>query len=365
MQKPHPPFTCTYSPNIPELLWQLNCTLAISTYQAGKVVLISPRNEEELVQLPRNFPKPMGLAVDGNRMAIATLNEVVVLANEPSLARGYPDQPNTYDSLYLPRAVYYSGEVDLHDMDWGKKGLWGVNTRFSCLSLIDDRYSFNPQWQPPFISSLAAEDRCHLNGMALVNGEPEFVTALGKTDSAEGWRKNKQNGGIIMHVPTGEIICENLGMPHTPRVYDGKLYVLLSSTGELICVSPQDGKYEVVKKLPGFVRGMDKLDDYLFIGLSKLRTTSSAFRDLPIAKQSVFSGIIVVYLPRTSVVGHIRYETSVEELFDVRVLPNLKRPGLLSTQKEVHRLALATPTDSFWGRKEKEGGEVTPDPASE
>ena len=49
------PFSCQYTPQIPELLQHLNCSIAISTYQAGKVVFISAKDENNLIQLPRNF----------------------------------------------------------------------------------------------------------------------------------------------------------------------------------------------------------------------------------------------------------------------------------------------------------------------
>jgi len=131
MPKPLPPFSCTYSPNIPELLWQLNCTLVITTYQAGKVILLSAKGPDDLIQLPRNFEKPMGIALEKEKMAVATKHEVVILANAPGLASSYPKQPKTYDGLYVPRATYYTGQVDIHDLEWGTDGLWAVNTLFS------------------------------------------------------------------------------------------------------------------------------------------------------------------------------------------------------------------------------------------
>ncbi|MEO1049231.1 MAG: TIGR03032 family protein [Bacteroidota bacterium] len=353
MSKPLPPFSCSHSPNIPELLHQLNCTLAISTYQAGKVILISAPTPQKLVQLPRNFKKPMGIALSDNKMAIATEHEVVTMSNAPNLAKGYPKQPNTYDAFYLPRAAYYTGNVDLHDLEWGNDGLWSVNTRFSCLSLINDDYSFIPKWKPHFIDRITPEDRCHLNGMAMQNGLPKYVTALGQGNATQDWRNNKLNGGVIMDVGSNQIIVDQLPMPHSPRLYDGDLYVLLSATGELVRINRQKGSYEVIKAFSGFVRGMARIDDYLFIGLSKIRETTSAFGDMPIAKKSVFCGIVVMYIPQFSIVGQIKYETSVEEIYDVKVIPNTRRPGLLSHEKPEHRLALSTPQGDFWAVQEE------------
>ncbi len=351
--QPPPPFSCTFSPNIPELLQQMNASLAISTYQAGKVILISPKNRDELIQLPRNFAKPMGIAVKGQKMAIATLDEVIILGNAQGLAKNYPRQPNIYDSFYVPRASYFTGEVDLHDLEWGNDGLWGVNTSFSCLSIINDDFSFTPKWQPPFISKLAPEDRCHLNGVAFVDGEPKYVTALGATDTKNGWRKNKATGGILMDIESNETILKGLSMPHSPRVYNDNLYVLLSGTGEIVRVNTKTRKYDILKEMSGFTRGMDQYGDYLFIALSKLRTTSKAFQDLPISKKSVFAGIVIIYLPSASTVGYIKYESSVDEIFDVRVLPGTTRPGLLSTMRPDYKMAISIPESSFWAAPKK------------
>lgn len=354
MDKKLAPFTCTYSEGLPELLISLRCTLAISTYQAGKVIFISAKDKLSLIQLPRTFKKPMGIAVHGQQMAVATRNEVVVLSNTPGLAASFPKQPNTYDALYLPRSVYFTGELDIHDLAFTESGLIGVTTRFSCISKINEQYSFTPIWKPRFIASLQPDDNCHLNGMALENGEIRFVTALGQTDLANGWRTNKATGGILMNVVEQEIILQGLPMPHSPRIYDGKLYVLLSASGEFVHVDTIGGKYEVVQKLKGFVRGMDKIGDFVFIGLSKLRTTSKAFGDLPIASESISCGVAVIQLSTGRLIGYIKYENSVEEIYDVRVLPNIRRPGVLNHYQEDHLMAITLPTGNYWTAPEPE-----------
>ena len=342
MKQPLPPFSCTYSPSLPELLWKLGCTLAISTYQAGKLIFISARSPKNLVQQCRDFPKPMGLAVSGERIAVATRDKVVLLANTPAQESIDSPQPEGSDGVYVPQATYFCGEVNTHDLVWGEEGLWAINTLFSSLALIEDDSGFEPQWRPSFVSDLAPEDRCHLNGMAMVDGRPQYVSALGRTDTLQGWRPDKASGGILIDVSSGEIVLADLPMPHSPRVYDGKLYLLLSATGELVCADVEKGSYEVVTRLPGFVRGMARYDDYLFVGLSRMRTKSPTFGDLPIAQQSVFSGIAVVYLPDGHIVGHLKYETSCEEIYDVQVLPGLREPGLVGVSQSDHRHAMST-----------------------
>jgi uncharacterized protein (TIGR03032 family) len=345
------PFSCTYSPNIAEILVKLNCTLAISTYQAGKVVFLSAMNEYELIQLPRTFNKAMGMAVSGNKLAIATKDEVLILVNSGPLAASYPKNPNTYDGMFMPRCTYYTGRLDLHDLAWGKEGLWAVNTSFSCLALIDENYSYTPKWLPPFINDLEHDDYCHLNGMALKDGSPAYVTTLGKSTEPKGWKETITSGGLIIDVKSGETLLGNLAMPHSPRLYDGKLYVLLSARGELVVCDIEKGTYELAAKVPGFVRGMSKYGDYLFIGRSLLRESSTSFKklqELPVGQEAKFSGITVVHFPTGQVVGELNYQNSVEEIYDVQVLPNLRRPGILNTETEAYTMGLSTPNKTFW-----------------
>ena len=321
------PFHYTHSPNLPKLLWELGCTLVFSTYQAGKVIFIRAISPEQIEQHALDFPRPMGLAVSDQRIAVATRDEVVVLTNastEESAEVQHVDSGaliGTAEGAYVQEKSYFSGEIDTHDLAWGKDGLWAVNTLLSSMALADDDSSFETQWRPPFVSDIAPEDRCHLNSVAMVDGQPEYVTAFGAVDTFEGWRENRISGGILMDVLSGEIVLEGLPMPHSPRVYDGKLYLLLSGTGELVCADPETGRYEVVAQLPGFVRGMARCGDYLFVGLSKLRKTSSTFAALPISDQALFSGIVVVSLSEGRIVEHLTYETGVEEIYDVQVLP--------------------------------------------
>lgn len=296
----------------------------------------------------------MGIAFKGNKMAVATTNEVLLLGNAPQMAPNYPKQPNTYDALFLPRATYYTGALDIHDIEWIDDELWAVNTLFSCLSVIDEEYNFKPRWKPAFISDLAPEDRCHLNGLAMKDGQPKFVTALGYTNSPRGWRENKVNGGVIIDVESNEVVINGLAMPHSPRLYNNDLYALMSATGELIKVDTKKGEYEVVKKFDGFVRGMAKHGDYLFVALSRLRENSSSFNDLSISKRSLFCGIVVLHLPTAGLIGFLKYENSVDEIYDIKIIPGFKRPGLLNHEKPEHNIAISSPDGDFWAVKKED-----------
>lgn len=353
MNQALPPFSCRYTSQIPELLLSLNCSLAVSTYQAGKLVFISAKDENSLVQLPRHFHKVMGIAEDESKqkLALACKDEVIVFANSPDLAEHYPKAPKKYDALYLPRMTYHTGAMDIHDLSFGKNGtLFAVNTLFSTLVKIDDAYNFTPYWQPPFIDKIVSEDRCHLNGMAMQNGLPKYATAFNEGNTHQSWREKVTETGVVFDVQSNEIIARGLGMPHSPRIFNGKLYVLLSATGELICLDPKTGKYDVVVKIDGFVRGMSLHKDYLFIGLSKLRRNSSTFGKLPFAEKSNRAGIIVMHLPTGSIAGEITYLTSLDEIYDVHVLADKLRPNILNTLTEDYKEGVMIPEATFWAK---------------
>jgi uncharacterized protein (TIGR03032 family) len=203
------------------LLEHLEISLLVTTYQAGKLVML--RAQDGIVNTHfRGFNKPMGLACDGDRLAIGTALEVWEFHNVPAVARKL-DPPGTHDACFLPRTSHVTGDVQIHEMAWVGDELVFVNTRFSCLATRAVQHSFVPRWRPPFISALAPEDRCHLNGLVLRDGPVRYVTALGATDTPGGWRADKRGGGLLLKVPSGEVIARGLSMPHSPRWHAGRL----------------------------------------------------------------------------------------------------------------------------------------------
>jgi uncharacterized protein (TIGR03032 family) len=351
------PFSCSYSTNVPELLTRLNCSLAISTYQAGKVIFISPKDEESLVQLPRTFNKPMGIALDAERgkLGLACKSSVELFQNSKELAEFYPKSPGKYDALFMPRLSYNTGGIDIHDLRFGNNGeIYGVNTLFSCLIQLDDQYNFTPYWKPPFISKIASEDRCHLNGMAMLNGKPKYVSMFNQGDTRQSWRENITKTGTIIDVQSNEVLFDNLPMPHSPALINNKLYVLLSATGQLMQLDPEKGTQEEVINLNGFVRGMGHINDYLFIGLSKLRKNSSTFAHLKIADSANYSGIAIVHLPTGSFCGEIKYHSSVDEIYDVEVLPNMQRPNIINSAMPESKLGISIPGQTYWAQPKNE-----------
>ncbi|MBK7667288.1 MAG: TIGR03032 family protein [Sphingobacteriaceae bacterium] len=342
------PFSCTFTPQLSELLFKLKCSIAITTYQAGKLIFISPVDENRITQLPRDFNKPMGFEIAGDKMILATKDEVHYFENSPELAKHYPNKKDTYDSLFLPRTTFYTGQVDMHDVAMGTDGVWAINTSFSCLAQVTGNFNFIPRWQPPFISNLVSEDRCHLNGLVMVNGKPKYVTALGTTDTHQGWRENIVSGGVLMDVETNEIILDKLPMPHSPMIYKGEFYMLLSASGELVKVNLKEKKYEVIKKLDGFCRGMDAIGDYMCVAMSKLRKNSSTFAKLPFAKTADVASIKVIHLPTQAIVGELTYQTSVDEIYSLKILKDSIRPNILNTINPLHKYSLSIPGQTFW-----------------
>src|SRR5262249_9550465 len=223
-----------------------------------------------------------------------------------------------------------------HEMAYDQHDeLWVVNTRFCCLCTLDADHSFSPRWRPPFVSALAPEDRCHLNGLGMVDGRPKYVTALGTTDTPGGWRANKAKGGILMDIDTNEIVLRGPSMPYSPRWYQERLWFLESGQGSLARADLQRGQWETVAQVPGFTRGLDFCGPLAFIGLSQVRE-SAIFSGIPLVERlkERTCGVWVVHIETGQAVGFVRFEAGVQEIFAVRVLPGVRFPEVMQWDDE-------------------------------
>lgn len=207
----------THTSSLAPLLDQLGASLLISTYQAGKVLVVGVQGDQLQIRF-HDFEQAMGLARTPTGIAIGTKRQIWQLAAAPDLAAKLPPA-GTYDGCFLARSAHFTGSVMSHELAWGEGELWMANTLFSCVCTVGPDAHFAPRWKPPFVSTLAGEDRCHLNGLALDGGKPAYVTCLGETDSAAGWRPGKAEGGCLVHVPTDAVVARGLSMPHSPRVH--------------------------------------------------------------------------------------------------------------------------------------------------
>ena len=174
-----------HTPNFPALLRRLGASLLVTTYQAGKLVMVRDEGDHLNTHF-RSFQAPMGLALEGDRLAIGTATIVWEFVNVPAVAAKL-EPAGRHDACFLPRSCHVTGNVQIHELAWGDASeLWVVNTRFSCLCTLDRSASFTPRWRPPFVTALEPTDRCHLNGLAMVSGSPRYATALGQTDAPAG-----------------------------------------------------------------------------------------------------------------------------------------------------------------------------------
>jgi uncharacterized protein (TIGR03032 family) len=346
------PLRSIHTDSFAQLLQQLGVSVIVSTYQAGFLIVL--RHDGMAVNTHfRRCERPMGLAASGSRLAVGAAREIVQFRNMADVAERI-EGPQPHDACYLPREVHITGDIDIHEMAWGRLGddvtddeLWLVNTRFSCLCTINRDHCFVPQWRPSFVSGLSPQDRCHLNGMAVIEGRPKYVTALGETDKAAGWRENKARGGVLMDVDSGEIIARGLSMPHSPRWYDGKLWLEESGDGSLGTVDLATGKYEAIGKVDGFTRGLDFVGPYAFVGISQVRE-SAIFSGIPITERLTerICGVSVIDLRNGQEVAFVRFQDAVQEVFSVQVVPH-RFPEILEFNDDLLKNSYALPDEAL------------------
>lgn len=323
----------THSSSLADLLGQLEVTLLISTYQAGKLVVVGVVDNQISFSF-HGFEQVMGIAARPNRLAIGSKKQIVFLPRAEGLGPRIEPQ-GKYDQCYLSRLAHLTGPIQIHEIAWGRDELWLVNTLFSCLCTIDRDTSFVPRWKPRFISSLADEDRCHLNSVAMLDGIPRYVTALAETDHANGWRENKATTGVIVDVPSGETVVHGLSMPHSVRAHDGRVWVLDSGHGRLSTVDVARGRTEPVAEFLGYTRGLAFCGPIAFVGQSRIRETN-VFGGLPISAkwESLECGISVIDTRTGQRIGHLTFQSGVEEIFDVQLLPQVRMPAIGGPNQE-------------------------------
>ena len=324
---PLPSFRVQTSRHFPAWLAEQGLSLAFSTYQTGKLFLVGLKPSGELSVFERTFNRCMGLWSDGQTLWMSSAFQLWRFEN--ALAAGQGE--GGFDRLYVPRVGYTTGDIDVHDVAVDGQGrVVFVSTLFSCLATISETASFRPLWRPAFASRLAAEDRCHLNGLALEDGQPRYVTACSASDVADGWRERRRDGGLLLDVASGETVLRGLSMPHSPRLHASRLWLLDSGNGFLGFADRARGVFEPVTFCPGYARGLAFAGDHAVVGLSKPR--EATFSGLPLSENlaargaEARCGLIVVDLRTGDSVHWLRIEGIVEELYDVIVLPRVVRP---------------------------------------
>jgi uncharacterized protein (TIGR03032 family) len=343
-------------------LSDLRTSLAFSTYQTGKIFFLGRKPDRGLAVFERTFNHCMGLWASPDSQTLWLSSKFQVWRFERASAAVVPYQRSPtdgddtgnpawtdrgYDVAYVPRVGYTTGDIDVHDIAVGTDGrVLFVCTLFGCLATLSERASFQPLWRPPFSSALVPEDRCHLNGLAMRDGQPAYVTAVADSDVVDGWRDRRQDGGCVIDLAANEIVVRGLSMPHSPRWYRDRLWLVNSGTGEFGSIDFASGRFEPIAFCPGYLRGLSFVGDYAVVTLSKPRHVT--FHGLPIdelLKQRGAEpqcGLQVIDLRSGTIAHWVRLDGSlVTELYDVVVLPGVRQPMALGFKTdEIERVLL-------------------------
>jgi uncharacterized protein (TIGR03032 family) len=340
-------FSSVFTQSFPDILNSLGVSLIVSTYQSGRVVMLRAESSTVLNTHFRALVSPMGIALGPSSMAIGTQREVWDYRNQPEIT-GKLDPPGKHDAVFVPRNVHYTGDIRIHEIGFASGELWAVNTRFSTLCTIDEAHSFVPRWRPKFIKHLSPDDRCHLNGMAIIDDRVRYVTALGATDDPHGWREKKAAGGILMDVDSGEIVASGLSMPHSPRWYAGRFWILESGKGAFCSLDLATGTVTTIAELPGFTRGLAFAGPFAFVGLSQVRE-SNVFGGIPLVERvkERECGVWAIDLRTGRVAAFLKFSGAVQEIFDVQVLHGSRYPELLEPTSELLATSYVLPKASM------------------
>lgn len=332
------------SAGLSALLRQLNISVAFTSYQSGLLYMVG-RNRDGGINIHQAaMPKPMGLnrEPDGG-LILAAGYQIMRFKNvlEPQQQINH-----SFDACYVPRTVHVTGHLDAHDVAVDSQGeAIFVNTRYNCLAKVSVRHSFEMVWKPAFISELVNEDRCHLNGLALEAGQPRYVTAVSRSNTIDGWRDRRADGGIVIDVQTNEIVCSGLSMPHSPRLHNGELWLFNSGSGELGVVNFEgkgregsQGVFEPRVFCPGFLRGLSFYGNYAFVGLSKPRYKRfeglALEQKLKDADSEPWCGVQIIDLTDNSCVDWLRIDGNIAELYDLEIIPGVVCPMAVPPMSE-------------------------------
>ena len=351
--KSEPWVEVTGSRHLPNWLAEQHVSLAFTTYQTGKLFLVGLHPEGRLAVFERTFNRAMGLWGDGQTLWLSTLFQLWRFENLLQPGEMHQD----HDRLFVPKIGYTTGDLDVHDIAIDHTGrVVFVATAFGCLATLSERASFTPIWSPPFLSKLTGEDRCHLNGMALDDaGQPRYVTAVSTSDVVDGWRDRRRDGGVVLEIPDGRVLASGLSMPHSPRLYRGRLWLHDSGTGNFGSVDPNGGPFEPLAFCPGYLRGLAFVGDYAVVGLSRPRhdkTFGGLALEEELAKRGTDArcGLMIIDLRSGDVVHWLRIEGMVTELYDVAVLPQVIRPMALGFKtNEIHRIVAIGQPEALCG----------------
>lgn len=311
--------------SLPEWNALIKASLVVSTYWGNDVLTITNGNAEKIAS-----DRPKGIYYQKPYLKIATWGNLWTFREytQPHITRQVdPD----CDAIFVPKRFEETGNIGSREI----AGNFIASSKLSCVVQLDDAFTVSPVWKPHWITDVVAEDRCHVNGIALdENGNLKYVTALGTGNKKESWRIEPVKGCVI-DVKSGRAIVDNLRMPHSPRIYQNQLWVCDSMRGELSIIDVKSKKRYPFVRLDAFVRGLAFWEDWAIVGLSKMRYAKGSW-----ITAGDRCGLAAVNLKTANIdaVLTLKYD----EIFDVQILP-FKNPKIIDPRSTILDSLLVLP----------------------
>jgi uncharacterized protein (TIGR03032 family) len=312
-------------------------SITVSSYQTHQVYTIGLNDTNNVTIWYSSLARVMGLHYNKTLKSLVCSNigNIIRFENKGKWKTQYGE----FDANFVPKTTYHSADTDVHDVCQTNDGeIYYCSALFSCICQPHPSKSFKVYWMPPWIDKLAAEDRCHLNGLCLVDDKPRYVTSTCQGNTSGSW-KDIKGKGVVYDIVENKVVCENLINPHSPRWHKGKLWLLESGTGYFGYVDLEKKKFVQCCFIPTFLRGMSLNGDFAIVCGSYDRH-DSAFGDLPLGKAlqekglTSKCGIWIINTERCDICHYLYFENPVKELYDVTVI-DAKRARVLELNDPV------------------------------
>ena len=260
----------------------LGITLLVTReYEHLALALSAQKGKPRVTFFP--VPHPSGLAVDrkSRRVYLASTrnpNQVYLFQPLKSLLPrddvALPAHPRS--PLMPVSTVYYPGSLYIHDLAMVAGRLHANAVGHNAVVHLAEGNRFDRVWWPKCIERRGApvftQNHIQLNSIAAGKSvNHSFFSA--SSDRVGRQRPGHLNypvdgRGVIFSGVTREPICTGLTRPHSARLHGRELWVDNSGYGELGVV--RDGRLEVIRKLPGWTRGLSIVGDIAFVGTSRI-----------------------------------------------------------------------------------------------
>jgi uncharacterized protein (TIGR03032 family) len=228
-------------------------------------------------------PHPSGLVVDRDRQRVFIAstrnpNQVFVLKPVHGLLqrRDIRSRSNASSVMVPVSSSYYPGSLYLHDLALYGQRLFGNAVGHNAVTELRADGGFAYEWWPKCVEVKGRPVRsCNFIQMNSIAAGKTLQESFFSASSAVMGRRRPghldfpvDRRGVIFSGRTREPICTGLTRPHSARLADGKIWVANSGYGEFGYVS--GNALEVVRRLPGWTRGLCLVDDMAFVATSRV-----------------------------------------------------------------------------------------------